>query len=362
MNIAYLYEMLEGQVAILSARLLQPTEALEVVQALRQSSLYRADQDSYILYPDRDLPRFLEKNRIAPTEAARSKLLQALVADPDQMVVETDAAGDLRFAGHLRNGVELAAALAALPAKFKPLVTEEGARLVAHLEDIFNHHAFTGRSGTFFAYEGLGSIYWHMVSKLVLAIQEHAIAIAENPAQSETADALAHAYEATLAGLGIHKSPADYGAFPTDAYSHTPKHAGAQQPGMTGQVKEDILIRWGEFGIGVVDGRLRFRPALLRAAELLKAPAPFSFFDLNGEVRSIDVPARAIAFTFCQVPIVYRVGAEARITATLAEGQPVTVDGTELPAALSHELFNRTGHITLLEVELPAAWIRQDPT
>ena len=39
-------------------------------------------------------------------------------------------------------------------------------------ENIFDHASFTGRSGTFFAYEGLGSIYWHMVSKLLLAVQE----------------------------------------------------------------------------------------------------------------------------------------------------------------------------------------------
>ncbi len=39
-------------------------------------------------------------------------------------------------------------------------------------ESVFNHKAFTGRSGTFYKYEGLGSIYWHMVSKLVLAVQE----------------------------------------------------------------------------------------------------------------------------------------------------------------------------------------------
>ena len=39
-------------------------------------------------------------------------------------------------------------------------------------ENVFHHNEFTGRSGTFFAYEGLGSIYWHMVSKLLLAVQE----------------------------------------------------------------------------------------------------------------------------------------------------------------------------------------------
>ncbi len=36
------------------------------------------------------------------------------------------------------------------------------------------------------------------------------------------------------AGIGLNKSPELYGAFPTDAYSHTPGNAGVQQPGMTG--------------------------------------------------------------------------------------------------------------------------------
>ena len=33
-------------------------------------------------------------------------------------------------------------------------------------EEVFDHQSFTGRSGTFYKYEGLGCIYWHMVSKL----------------------------------------------------------------------------------------------------------------------------------------------------------------------------------------------------
>lgn len=39
--------------------------------------------------------------------------------------------------------------------------------------ELFDHHSFTGRSGTFYKYEGLGCIYWHMVSKLVLAAEEN---------------------------------------------------------------------------------------------------------------------------------------------------------------------------------------------
>ena len=61
-SIRHLYEMLEGQVSILSSGLLSGEESLALLESLRVSQLYRPDQHSYILYPDRKLPGFLEKN------------------------------------------------------------------------------------------------------------------------------------------------------------------------------------------------------------------------------------------------------------------------------------------------------------
>ena len=51
-SIRYLYEMLEGQVAVLSAGYLSVQESLHVMDALKKSKLFRPDQYSYILYPD----------------------------------------------------------------------------------------------------------------------------------------------------------------------------------------------------------------------------------------------------------------------------------------------------------------------
>ena len=50
-SISHLYEMLEGQVAILSSGMLSGEESLSLLESLRHSQLYRADQHSYILYP-----------------------------------------------------------------------------------------------------------------------------------------------------------------------------------------------------------------------------------------------------------------------------------------------------------------------
>jgi hypothetical protein len=76
--IDHLYPMLEGQVAALSAGILSAGEALDVITALRQSPLYRADQHSYTLYPDRKLPGFLQKNTLPEATVEQSRLLQHL--------------------------------------------------------------------------------------------------------------------------------------------------------------------------------------------------------------------------------------------------------------------------------------------
>jgi len=52
-------------------------------------------------------------------------------------------------------------------------------------------------------------------------------------------------------GIGFNRTPAEHGAFPTDPCSHTSGHGGAQQPGMTEQVKEEVLTRFGELGVRV---------------------------------------------------------------------------------------------------------------
>ncbi len=146
-----------------------------------------------------------------------------------------------------------------LSASADELRTELNEAILDLWEEIFHHRSFTGRGNTFFAFEGLGSIYWHMVAKLLLAVQEsHDRALrAEQPL--EKVGALADAYDDIRCGFGFTKTVTRFGAFPTDPYSHTPRHTGAQQPGMTGQVKEEILTRLDELGVEVENGCLGFR-------------------------------------------------------------------------------------------------------
>ncbi len=173
-SIHHLYEMLEGQVAILSSGLLSGEESLALLESLRHSPLYRPDQHSYILYPDRKLPGFLEKNCLTLSQVSHLALVSELVKAQDKTLLIRDESGNYHFNGQFHNIKDVGRSLDALRSQpqYSDLVKAEAAQIEALFEAVFHHDEFTGRSGTFFAYEGLGSIYWHMVSKLLLAVQE----------------------------------------------------------------------------------------------------------------------------------------------------------------------------------------------
>jgi len=349
-DITYLPEMLEGQVAVLSAGLLDAKESLAVLDALKASALFREDQYSYVLYPNKALPRFLDKNNIDPAEIAGSPLLSKLVGDGNQDIVTRDCLGGFHFNGNFNNGRALREALAKLPAAYDALVASGQKDVESIYEGIFNHKAFTGRSGTFFGYEGLGSIYWHMVSKLRLAAFEVTKGAVEQNESPEVVGRLFDHYFEINAGIGAHKSPELYGAFPTDPYSHTPGGKGAQQPGMTGQVKEDLLCRFGELGVRVSEGQLHFDRALMHAGEFLTEPDTFTYVDVQQQWRSLELAEGSLAYTVCQVPVVHQRGDSPCIDVTMADGSTKRVEGLTLDQALSRKIFRRTHEVTQLTV------------
>ena len=217
-------------------------------------------------------------------------------------------------------------------------------------EEIFDHKSFTGRSGTFYGYEGLGSIYWHMVSKLLLAVFETTKKAIDNNDSPTLIGKLFDHYFEINAGIGAHKSPELYGAFPTDPYSHTPGGKGAQQPGMTGQVKEDIISRFGELGVRVKNGVLGFDPTILRDQEFLTEPKKFNYINVLGEPCTIELKKDTLAFTYCQVPVVYEKSQEAKIFIDFVSGMTKTYAVLQLDKELSNMLFLRNNIIEKITV------------
>ena len=350
-SVSYLPEMLEGQVAVLSSGYLSSKENLEVLDALKSSKLFRDDQYSYILYPNKDLGLFLNKNTIPSFKVNESKLLRELLNDGNQQIISKDCESSYHFNCDFNNVNGLISELKNLPEKYTSLVKEEYNNILEVFEDVFNHKEFTGRSGTFFGYEGLGSIYWHMVSKLSLAVLEttkKAISEKDNVIIGRFFD---HYFE-ILEGIGINKSPELYGAFPTDPYSHTPAGKGAQQPGMTGQVKEDVISRFGELGVEVNNGVISFNPEMLRDQEFLETTETFRYVNLSKEKIELDVKKNSLCFTYCQVPIIYSKSSSQKITIDFINGKSVSIQGNELDNESSKSLFDRENIIKQINVSV----------
>ena len=152
--------MLEGQVAVISSGYLSADETVEVLDALRNSKMYRPDQRSYTLYPDRELKPFLEKNLLDPGIIKQSGFLSAEIQSGNHRIVEKDEEGAVHFNGNFRNVKDLMAVLNGI----EEIQKAERDLICDAFMEAFLHKQFTGRSGSFFKYEGLGSIYWHIVS------------------------------------------------------------------------------------------------------------------------------------------------------------------------------------------------------
>jgi hypothetical protein len=342
-----LYPMLEGQVAVLSSGALKPQQIVSVVEALFASDVYRADQKTFMLYPDRKLPSFLEKNCVSAEHVESNASLQLMLEQGDERIILRDLDGEYRFNPDITNSNVLQDQLTELSEKYPRALTDDKEAIFDLYELTFNHQAFTGRSGGMFGFEGLGSIYWHMVSKLMLAVEENFFTCVEQGESEALTTQIASLYYRVRDGIGFNKTPLEYGAFPMDPYSHTPKHSGAQQPGMTGQVKEEILTRFGELGLRIKEGQVSFIPSLLQSCEFIQESKPFRYLDVNEQWKEIDVPAMGLAFTWCQVPIVYQLNdeVESSLTVTYSDGKQQTYSQLGLPAEESTEVFLRSGQI-----------------
>ena len=109
-----------------------------------------------------------------------------------------------------------------------------------------------------------------------------------------------------------------------------PGDGRARQPGMTGQVKEEVITRFGELGVRVEEGCVHFDPTRLRPEDIT-----------DGKLR----------FTFCGTPIEY-VRDRTGVSLTSADGAVTEVAGAALDRETSAALLSRTGQWQSVRVGL----------
>ena len=187
----------------------------------------------------------------------------------------------------------------------------------------------------------------------MLAVQEIYFRSANEGVEKDTLDQLKKNYFEIKEGIGLHKSPELYGAFPIDAYSHTPAHAGAQQPGMTGQVKEDILARMAELGIHIKNGEIVFETSMINHKEFIKNKENFEYYGLDVNKRVIELQKGQLGFTFCQVPVVYTQSDNEHITISLKDAPKREINGNVIDKETSSMIFRRNGEVSEIEFSFP---------
>jgi hypothetical protein len=109
------------------------------------------------------------------------------------------------------------------------------------------------------------------------------------------------------------------------------------------------MARWRELGIVVKDGKLIFEPKQLLEKEFLTEETQFTYIDLSGKPQTITLSAGSLAFTFCQVPIIYKRGEQNLIHLHFEHDTVKTIHGNVLSAEDSQHIFKRTGKVFQIE-------------
>ena len=92
---------------------------------------------------------------------------------------------------------------------------------------------------------------------------------------------------------------------------------------------------------------------LLRESELLSKDEAFEYYDVDGKPQTLALEAGTLAFTYCQVPVVYRRGEKEGLTLYLRDQTVQELNGSVLDPGLSREIFARSGKIVRVDVSLP---------
>ena len=96
--------------------------------------MFRPDQYSYILYPNKELPRFSVKNNIPSNKVEASQLIQQLLKDGNSSILEKDVNGAYHFNGTFNNANSLKDALSQLPEEeYGNLVAKDAALIIRNL-------------------------------------------------------------------------------------------------------------------------------------------------------------------------------------------------------------------------------------
>ncbi len=300
--------MLEGQAAIISSGHLSADRVCRLISSM-EDSLFSKEGGYHTLYPVNKTTRFYNKNSVGSE-------FEEIAG-----IIVKDCNGKLHFDSSIASSDILLARAESLG-----ISKEKIEAIEAEFERVFEHKKFTGRSSVMYKFEGIGCAYWHQNAKFALAVLETAQRTSKS---GEDIKAIYAAYNKLLQGFIYRKSPSECKALPLEPYSHTSFNKKSEQPGMTGQVKESIIMRRGELGVLVENGEIIFEPKFIREDE---------FADCD-EVK----------FSCYGLPFSYKKTGQVSVK-ICKNGEKITLSELAIPKSISSGIFNRNGEIKSVEV------------
>ncbi|MFI3325915.1 MAG: hypothetical protein R3Y35_07050 [Clostridia bacterium] len=306
-SVSQMNPMLEGQSAIIGSGSLGANEVSALLSSMKKD-LYSEKLRCHTLYPIVKTKPFVNKNNLNITEVIPN-------------ITTKDVNGNIHFESEITTS-EI------INKRTKNLNNDLKQALINEFENQFAHGKFTGRSQVMYKFEGIGCVYWHQNAKLALAVMETVQKAREN---GENAAKIYTDYKNLMSGFIFRKTPSECGAIPVEPYSHTSFGGKSEQPGMTGQVKESVIMRRAELGISVKNGQIYFDNWFIPETE----------FDKNDEIY----------ITIYSVPTIYKKSNNDIIKVTFKNGEIKTFFKT-IDVKTSKSIFERNCAVEKIEIEV----------
>jgi hypothetical protein len=84
----------------------------------------------------------------------------------------------------------------------------------------------------------------------------------------------------------------------------------------------------------------------------------FEYVDVHQKPQQLSLEKGSLCFTYCQVPIVYSLAAENRLTIVHKNGETTTSHDLEVDKNDSRKVFDRTGEIVQIKVHLELSLLK----
>jgi hypothetical protein len=102
--------------------------------------------------------------------------------------------------------------------------------------------------------------------------------------------------------------------------------------------------------VKISGGKLVFDPYLLSKKEFLTTESEAGFVLVNGSTKTIHLEKGSLAFTVCQVPVIYKMAGTDQVEVLYTNGTTEWLKTTTLTREISTRIMQRTDEVAELHV------------